>query len=183
MVNAPVKYTSKFIQDPTGLFEDLRINLQWKRHEFTPRSEYYINRAGNFPYTYGKGVGIRTYMPSISIPSIDFIFGELFNSVRVHFDICFLNLYLNNRDQLGWHADDSPEIDDNKPIAVISLGTEREIWFCPNDDKTKIEKQKLESGSLLLMGAGMQETHLHRIPKASFLCGERISLTFRGFKQ
>ena len=29
--------------------------------------------------------------------------------------------------------------------------------------------------------AGMQDTWQHRIPKASFQCGERISLTFRGY--
>ncbi len=37
------------------------------------------------------------------------------------------------------------------------------------------------NGSLCLMHAKMQETWQHRIPKASFSCGERISLTYRGY--
>ena len=93
-----------------------------------------------------------------------------------------MNRYLNQRDHLGWHADDSPEMDDERPIASISLGVEREIWFKPKDgDASTVEKVKLGNGSLCLMGAGMQKEFLHRIPKAGFLCGERISLTFRGY--
>ncbi len=44
-----------------------------------------------------------------------------------------------------------------------------------------ITKLKLGHGSLCLMQPGMQDTHQHRIPKAGFQCGERISLTFRGY--
>ena len=40
---------------------------------------------------------------------------------------------------------------------------------------------RLGHGSLCLMAPGMQDTWQHRIPKASFQCGERISLTFRGY--
>ena len=54
------------------------------------------------------------------------------------------------------------------------------------DDKSKpkliaeVEKITLGHGSVLVMHAGMQQTHLHRIPKHSRPCGPRISLTFRG---
>jgi alkylated DNA repair dioxygenase AlkB len=71
-------------------------------------------------------------------------------------------------------------MDDKRPIATISLGVEREIWFRPNNS-TDITKVLLGNGSLCLMLPGMQETHQHRIPKAPFHCGERISLTFRGY--
>ena len=97
------------------------------------------------------------------------------------FEVCFLNGYEDQKDHLGWHADDSPEMDDARPIGIISLGAEREIWFCPQDDKAAVTRIKLEHGSLCLMLPGMQDTHFHRIPKAGFVCGERISLTFRGF--
>jgi alkylated DNA repair dioxygenase AlkB len=120
-------------------------------------------------------------------------------------DVCFLNRYLNQSDHLGWHADDSPEMDDARPVVTVSLGAEREIWFrakAParirgqtNDavvfdqvqdaDGLKlvpsIEKLLLQHGSTAIMAPGMQDTHEHRIPKASFQCGERISLTFRGY--
>jgi alkylated DNA repair dioxygenase AlkB len=101
-------------------------------------------------------------------------------------------------------------MDDARPIAIISLGVERDIMFrqilsptcsccrakrdeshkmsCYVRDSwktnfTQIEKQKLGHGSLCLMAPGMQDTWQHRIPKAGFQCGERISLTFRGYIQ
>jgi alkylated DNA repair dioxygenase AlkB len=95
------------------------------------------------------------------------------------FDVVFLNGYKDQSDQLGWHADDSPEMDDNRSIAIISLGAEREIWFRKNGE-TLIHKLLLENGSVCLMLPGMQDTHQHRIPKANHAVGKRISLTFRG---
>lgn len=79
-------------------------------------------------------------------------------------------------------------MDDDRPIAIVSLGVEREIWFrsiLGTNSKPsygEIEKVILQHGSLCLMSPGMQDTHQHRIPKASFQCGERISLTYRGYK-
>lgn len=180
MNEVPVMYISNYIPGATGVFEALKKDLQFERRENTPRSEYYINKLGDIPYTYGNGAGRRTYMPKPSHPEIDKMFDKMRHAFD-SYDVCFLNYYLNQKDQLGWHADNSPEMDDTRSIAVISLGVEREIWFCPNTDKTQVTKQKLENGSLCIMKAGMQDTHLHRIPKASFLCGERISLTFRGY--
>jgi alkylated DNA repair dioxygenase AlkB len=72
-------------------------------------------------------------------------------------------------------------MDDERPIAIVTLGAEREIWFCPNTDRTDITKLVLGNGSLCVMAPGMQDTHWHRIPKAGFECGPRISITFRGY--
>ncbi len=72
-------------------------------------------------------------------------------------------------------------MDDNRPIAIVSLGAEREIYFCPIGNTAEITKLKLANGSICVMPAGMQDTHLHKIPKAGFDCGPRVSLTFRGY--
>lgn len=106
---------------------------------------------------------------------------QLEQLTKVKYEVCFLNGYRDGKDQLGWHADDSPEMDDARPIGIISLGAEREIWFRANESKD-VTKLKLENGSLCLMNPGMQDTHQHRIPKSSLMtCGPRISLTFRGY--
>lgn len=73
-------------------------------------------------------------------------------------------------------------MDASRPIAIVSFGVEREIWFRPINSVNEITKLKLQHGSLCVMAPGMQDTHQHRIPKAGFQCGERISLTFRGYK-
>lgn len=177
----PITYQNAFVKSVDQVFEALKNDLQWERRGSTPRSEYYINDLGEVPYVYGKGAGQRTYLPRKTHPEIQKIKDDLRAMTGFEFEVCFLNRYHDQSDHLGWHADDSPEMDDARPIAVVSLGVEREIWFCPKDDTKTVTKQKLEHGSLCLMAAGMQDTHMHRIPKAGFSCGERISLTFRGY--
>lgn len=195
-MKAPVQYIQDFIGFPGAAFEDLK-QLEWERRENTPRAEYYINDFPE-PYTYGRGRGQRQYLPRPKPILVGLMQEKLFHLTGFRFEVCFLNRYYDQKDQLGWHADDSPEMDDARPIAVISLGAEREIWFRPKErllalgvpivgaladrfDGTEVERLKLASGSLCLMAPGMQDTHQHRIPKADRTVGERISLTFRGY--
>ena len=159
-------------------FKELSSELAWVRRETTPRMEYYVNEVG-VPYTYGKGDFARTYDPQPNNIAIDFIKNKMAKITSDYYHVCFLNRYLNQSDHLGWHSDNSPEMDDAKSIAIVSLGVERDIWFRPIDSDGDVTKVRLNHGSLCLMNPGMQDTFQHRIPKSSFMCGERISLTFR----
>lgn len=154
--------------------------LAWERRGSTPRREYYCNDVA-VPYTYGSGLGVRTYEPNVWTPEILAIRSACEAALNVKFQVCFVNGYETSKDQLGWHADNSPEMDDARPIAIVTLGAAREIWFCPKGDKSDVTKVLLASGSLCVMAAGMQDTHLHRIPRAGYDCGPRISLTLRGY--
>jgi len=180
-LKSPITYEPKFIKDPTKAFNSLFNDLEWEKRD-APRQEYYCN---DFPkdYVYGVGKGERLYQPRPWHPAILEMRRDLEEIVKCKFEVCFLNLYLNQLDKLGWHSDDSPEMDDNRDIAIISLGVEREIWFRPkeNPKPEDTERLTLGNGSLCLMHPGMQDAWQHRIPKASFKCGERISLTFRGY--
>lgn len=180
-MNIPITYLQNFIDNPSNIEKILWNELDWIRHDKVPRSEYYINEK-NVPYSYGVAKYQRTYFPQPLHEEILKIKNKLEDFCGFKFEVCFLNAYNNQSDCLGWHADDSPEMDDNRPIAIISLGVEREIWFKENN-KEEVFKLLLNNGSLCLMNPGMQDTHKHRIPKASFSCGTRISLTFRGYKE
>lgn len=177
----PIIYTPQFIKEPDLLFSQLK-KLDWQRRGSTPRLEYYINQF-QVPYTYGQGRGVREYLPQPTTQEIRQLTSELKGLTHADLEVCFLNRYLDQSDHLGWHADDSPEMDDERPIAIISLGAEREIWFAPQNDLKSVTKLKLAHGSLCLMQPGMQQAWFHRIPKAGFVCGERISLTFRGYNR
>lgn len=179
-MTVPITYIPKFLDDPNKFLVSLQQNLEWERRDDAPRCEYYCNDTQK-PYIYGRGAGRRTYYARPYHADILAIRERIEALTKSTFEVCFLNRYLNQSDWLGWHADDSPEMDDARPIAIVSLGVEREIWFRPIQDNENITKVKLENGSLCLMAPGMQETHQHKIPKASFQCGERISLTFRGY--
>lgn len=178
-MNTPIFYEENFIKNADIAFNRLWTELAWVQMEDSPRLEYYCNRVDT-PYTYGRGRGVRTYQRQPWHEMILEIQTYLEGYTSQIFEVCFCNGYANAQKQLGWHADDSDNMDDTRPIGIISLGSEREIWFRDNATQ-EIEKLKLKHGSLCLMSAGMQDTHQHRIPKASYECGPRVSLTFRGY--
>jgi len=99
--------------------------------------------------------------------------GSGFNSV-------LLNYYRDERDSIGFHSDDEPELGERPVIASFSLGVERTLTF-----KHKRLKQvgpvrlRLPSGSLLLMRGETQHCWRHGITKETQPCGPRVNLTFR----
>jgi alkylated DNA repair dioxygenase AlkB len=66
-------------------------------------------------------------------PLVKYIMNKINNEFGYKLDVCFLNFYIDKSKALGWHADDSPEIDQTQPIVVVSFGSEREIWWKPMD--------------------------------------------------
>ena len=183
-MKAPVTYYPDFcagLGNPDAMFEDLTNDLDWERREFAPRDEFYANDTPA-PYTYGSGVGTRTYLPKPWHPVMLTVREHLESLCNCTLDVCFLNRYTGSRDWLGWHSDDSPEMDPARPIVTVSLGAERAIQFRPIDDKTvEPETLMLRHGSAAVMAAGMQKVWRHRIPKSGRVVGPRISLTFRGY--
>jgi alkylated DNA repair dioxygenase AlkB len=183
LADFPVSYTPGFISNPDAVFDALWAELNWERREFTPRREYWTNIFDR-SYTYGRGVGQRTYGSQPTHPAIEAVSDSLESLLGFRYEGCFLNGYENSKDALGFHADDDPNIDHSRPIAVVTVGDGREIECMDRATGRKV-RQFLEPGSLFLMNAGMQDTHFHRIPKAGFIVKRpRISLTFRGlFKE
>jgi alkylated DNA repair dioxygenase AlkB len=136
-------------------------------------------------YTYLDYSGAPTYKAKPLHPIVNSILEKVNDKLGTSLDICFLNLYMESRNGLGWHADDSHSIDHNEGIAVVSFGAEREIWWKVKGEKGLVPEENrklLENGSLFYMPPGFQDTHLHRIPKHDRECGPRVSLTFRKYK-
>lgn len=179
-MRAPVTYLAGFVDSPDDAFHALWAMPDWERRGSTPRRERYSNTL-DVPYVYGRGMGVREYLPRAWHPVMLDIKAKLEGHTGAPFEVCFLNGYEDSKDHLGWHADDSDTMDDNRPIAIVTLGAQREIWFRERGNDDTRESLVLGHGSLCLMAAGMQDTHDHRIPKAGFKCGPRISLTFRGY--
>jgi alkylated DNA repair dioxygenase AlkB len=207
---APADYIPGFVQDADYVFKTLREDLAWIRHDKVPRSEYYVNNT-MAPYKYGDPRFARTYEPQSWHPILREHQTAVSSRLNANLDVCFLNMYEDGKDQLGWHADDSPEMDPFQPIVSVSFGEEREIMVRPNEIQAKrmveehmlaneggemtAEQQTelflvyrkpeiimLEHGSMFVMRPGMQQTHEHRIPKSSkHICGPRISETWRHY--
>lgn len=164
--------------EAAGQFSWLWDGLDWERRPNAPRREYWQNNYG-LPYTYGRGAGQRTYECK---PWDGFVLAtmERINSeFGFAMDCCFINGYNDEKDALGWHADDSPEMNPAEPVLSLSLGAERYIHTRDNAT-SEVNKYLLGSGSLFIMPAGFQQSHQHKIPKGDRPCGHRISLTYRG---
>lgn len=170
------------VDDPAVAFERLMADIDFEHRDNAPRLEYYMNDF-KVPYTYGIGSFAKTFEPRPWHPLIMAIRKDLENLLGVAFEVCFINRYEHHQHHLGWHADDSPEMDDGRPIVTVSLGAERQIWFRRNGDTNpdSFTKLTLPNGSACIMPPGFQDTHQHRIPKHDRECGPRISLTFRGY--
>ncbi len=143
-------------------------------------------------YTYGSGRGVRTYESIPYIVWVENIRQELNRGGQERetlddlysYNVCFLNHYTDSGQHLGWHSDDSPGMSHEHPIAVVSFGQPREIWWRRIGQKGEIppeQRQLLGNNSLFVMPPGFQLEYQHRIPKGDRTMGPRTSLTFRHY--
>lgn len=162
--------------------EQLQNEIAWWNRTDT-RLEYFMADS-KLSYSYGSGNGIREYFSEPYHSVVKELQNKLNDDFGVNYNVCFLNRYDDQKMHLGWHADDSPKVDVSHPIAVVSVGAEREIWVRPNGSTGVVppeDRYLLRSNSLFIMPKGYQATHQHRIPKCDRACGIRISLTFRRY--
>ena len=99
-------------------------------------------------------------------------------STSENFNAILVNYYRDGKDSNDWHSDDEKELGANPVIASVSIGAERVFHLRHKVTKQKI-KMNLPHGSLLLMGAGIQEYWQHKLSKTSLQIGPRINLTLR----
>jgi alkylated DNA repair dioxygenase AlkB len=163
--------------------EEGLLALPWETKR-AARHEYFMSETIGVDYEYGGDDGIHyTSKPfSKDVKNIMDVTNDVLGS---ELNACFLNKYDNEKQHLGWHADDFAGMREDQPIAVVSFGAERDIWVKLQDAKGVVpEEDRFPLGrcSLFVMPPGFQDTHFHRIPKHPQPCGWRISLTFRSFK-
>ncbi len=178
----PIYYANWTQPELIPLAKEELLSLKWETKR-TARQEYFMS---SWPraYTYG-GAYPTTYSSKPFSEMVENMKRYLNQSLHTEFNVCFLNRYDDEKNHLGWHADDFVGMRPDQPIAVISFGAEREIWVKPKGFKGEIPDNwrfPLKDGSLFMMPVGYQDTHLHRIPKHDKPCGWRISLTFRSFR-
>jgi alkylated DNA repair dioxygenase AlkB len=96
------------------------------------------------------------------------------------FNSVLLNYYRHERDSMGLHSDDEPELGPEPIIASLSLGEVRTFVMRHKKRKDLAPMRlPLASGSLLLMRGTTQRNWRHGLDKQSTPCGPRVNLTFR----
>lgn len=105
---------------------------------------------------------------------------RLVGELSIPFNGVLCNLYRDERDSMGLHSDDEPELGPEPVVASISLGAVRQfvLRHKRGAGRGKLDLP-LESGSLLVMRGATQRLYRHGVPKARTPTAARINLTFR----
>lgn len=183
MPDADVKFYPAFFspEESAAYFEKLRESIKWEQQEFRiygktvlmPRLIAWYGDEGK-SYSY-SGV---THQPNAWTKELLEIKERVEKAAESSFNSVLINLYRDERDSVGWHSDDEPELGKNPVIASVSFGGMREFQF---KHKTKDLRQSIElsNGSLLIMAGECQHHWQHRIPKSKKTIPARMNLTFR----
>ena len=108
------------------------LGLDWITKR-TARHEYFMSATPR-QYSYGnRGTGEETYDSKGFSPLVGEIMEKMNADLDTNFNVCFLNKYDNEKQHLGWHADDFEGMRADEPIAVLSQGASREIWVKPKE--------------------------------------------------
>lgn len=181
--NGWICYYPKFIsqESTTFLFKSLLKECDFKSHNIKLfGKDILIPREESFHSIDTKSYGYSGYTMETQeyTESIAFIQNMIENKTRLSFNSVLVNLYRNEKDSNGWHADNEGELGLNPIIASVSLGETRRFQLKHKTTNEKIH-MNLEDGDLLIMGGELQHFWKHQIPKEKFHCKPRINLTFR----
>jgi alkylated DNA repair dioxygenase AlkB len=178
-----VLYTELDLPQPEDLLQRLITQTAWQQEDITlfgrthpqPRLvAWYGDPDAHYSYS-----GIA-HKPNPWTRDLSALRSRMEDVCDCSFNSVLLNYYRNQRDSMGLHADDEPELGATPVIASLSLGEERKLYF-----KHKTEKERasvnvsLPSGSLLVMRADTQKNWKHGMRKLTRQCGPRVNLTFR----
>jgi len=177
-------------KEANWIFDDLLKQLPWRQqvNKKEGRDEFMEPRLtawfGDFPYRYS---GVVQH-PNPWSPIMTMLKDRVEQLTEHKFNSCLANLYRNDKDSIGWHADDEPLLGKCPVIASLSFGDVRvfELRKKPEppyerDDYrfSQIIKVPLPHGSLLVMEGATQEDWQHRVPKEYHDRESRVNLTFR----
>ncbi len=169
-------------QEANDIFRQLQEEIDWQQYQIRmfgkmlnqPRLTAWYGQA-NIAYSYsGLNLKAQAFTPLLETlkTSVEASYQTQFNSV-------LLNLYRNERDSMGWHADDEKELGITPLIASLSFGSTRKFLLKHKKEKTLKLSLNLTPGSLVIMKGSMQQNWLHAIPKETKTAGARINLTYR----
>lgn len=164
-------------------FEILLRDTPWRADKITvwgkeypqPRLTAWYGDPGA-DYTYS---GLRMQALPWSA-ALDKIKSDIEAKSGARFNSVLINLYRDERDSVGWHSDDEPELGATPLIASLSLGATRTFKLkSKKGHRNKPVALDLTHGSLLLMGGDTQRHWSHAVEKERLPVGPRINLTFR----
>lgn len=164
-----IKIIEQFYDDSDILFKELISTVVWDERMKSRKTASF-----GVSYDYSGIEYPQTDMPS----SIKNICSKIEKTLGFLPNNCLMNYYLNGDSTMGFHSDSSEELLEDTGVAILSLGSERHIWYRSKQDKQIKLSFLLKSGTILYMNNQVQQDWTHAILKETDI-GARISLTFR----
>lgn len=153
----------------------------WFEEHDPNRREILFNRSGK-DYLYNRGRGVRPHVPQPEPDALKSLWSRVEDAVGHRFEVCFINDYYRNGADIGWHQDNSPSIDWDRPVAVLSLGETATVLFREIADETNVWSYKCDNGTICAMESGVNDAYQHAVPGVDVQGIGRMSLVFRGVK-
>jgi alkylated DNA repair dioxygenase AlkB len=105
--------------------------------------------------------------------------GRIEDFLHASFSSLSVQYYRDGNDSVAWHNDHREELIDLPTIALLSLGSMREMLVRSKSRPRRTFSCDLEPGSLFVMRGRAQEYWEHHIPKVRRPIGPRISIALR----
>jgi alkylated DNA repair dioxygenase AlkB len=183
--NADLQYDAAFlpVTEADALLAQLTAEVAWEQRAIRifgqqipqPRlTAWYGDLEARYAYS-----GLQ-WEPRPWSPTLAALRRRLEAATGAHFNSVLLNLYRTGQDNMGWHADDEPELGATPAIASLSLGATRRFRLRPRSGLAHPPLSlDMPNGSLLLMRGVTQQHWQHALPKTARAVGPRLNLTFR----
>lgn len=162
-----------FWVDQMKLFETLRDTIAWEGSMAARRTASF-----GVPYNYAQMQYPAVPMHEALQPVVE----KLNEVLVVRFNNCLLNFYETGQSKMGFHADDTTDLQPGTGVAIVSLGYARKLTYRNKANPALQRAFVLQPGSVLYMSSAVQDEWVHAIKKQKGV-GPRISLTWRAFNQ
>jgi alkylated DNA repair dioxygenase AlkB len=166
-----INIIDEFLPNHAELFTYLASSVQWD-------DSMAARRTASFgkPYNYSQ----ISYPDVPMLPGLNDVADKLLKKLNVSFNNCLLNYYETGDNTMGFHSDDTSNLIPGTGVAIVSLGSVRDITYRSKTNPGHQVSFALRPGSLLYMDDAVQVDWLHAIKKQTG-AGSRISLTWRAF--
>jgi alkylated DNA repair dioxygenase AlkB len=167
-----IELEDNFYSDHESLFRTLLTSIEWDNRMAARRTASFGR-----PYNYSQ-----IDYPELPIPiELHPLLESLYARLGINFNNCLLNFYETGDNTMGFHSDDTTGLIAGTGVAIVSLGSVRDITYRSKSQPELQRSYPLKPGSLLYMDDGVQEDWVHAIKRQKD-AGPRISLTWRAFK-
>lgn len=180
-----VTYWDNFLNEDEAntLFNELLTDSDWREETISLYGKRYQQPRltcwyGDFGVRADGGYQAKTKAMPFTVNFL-LLKNKIEQETGYKFNCVLANLYRDENDGVGYHADDEPILGINPVIASYSLGETRRFLVKHNKNEYNSLKVDLRNNSLLLMDGCLQKNWKHAVPKTKRPMNTRINLTFR----